>query len=330
MKESQFSPWPYHRPTLIVHADWSVHHAKRRMAIAELDPDGGYTVSSIGPVGAVESFYARMAARSSQPALILAGFDFPIGIPAHYASLLGVTSFKELLPRLGKGDLGEFYQVARSPLEISPQRPFYPHGTKGVKHAHLLEGLQAPDLAALLRRCEHKTGSRTQACPLFWTLGANQVGRAAIAGWRDLLAPASEFTDLDVRLWPFDGTLKDLLHPGNFVVIETYPTEFYHQLGLALGKGGKGSGKRSQAARSSNAEALRAYASALSIRLIPEVEAFIVDGFGPREDGEDDFDALVGLLGMLGTLARGVEPQVGVSREAALVEGWIFGQAASG
>ena len=42
----------------------------------------------------------------------------------------------------------------------------------------------------LLRRCERGGNGHKQACCLFWTLGGNQVGKAAIIGWRDVLAPA--------------------------------------------------------------------------------------------------------------------------------------------
>jgi hypothetical protein len=78
----------------------------------------------------------------------------------------------------------------------------------------------------LRRKCELASGARRAACPLFWTLGANQVGRAATIGWRDLLSPALNNIP-NVKLWPFDGSLADLLKPGNTVIVETYPAEYY-------------------------------------------------------------------------------------------------------
>ena len=63
-------------------------------------------------------------------------------------------------------------------------------------------------------------------CSLFWTLGPNQVGKAAIIGWRDVLTPALG-SDKSVVLWPFDGSLDQLLKPGNVVIVETYPAECY-------------------------------------------------------------------------------------------------------
>ena len=45
---------------------------------------------------------------------------------------------------------------------------------------------------------------------MFWTLGGNQVGKAMIVGWRDLLAPARRAGG-DVAIWPFDGALAELM-----------------------------------------------------------------------------------------------------------------------
>ena len=64
-----------------------------------------------------------------------------------------------------------------------------------------------------------------------WTLGGNQVGKAAISGWRELLAPARR-AGIDVGRWPFDGALAALLSTRRFVVAETYPGEVYEHLGL--------------------------------------------------------------------------------------------------
>jgi len=50
------------------------------------------------------------------------------------------------------------------------------------------------------------------------------------------------------------------------------------------------------------------------------------DGFGPSSSGEDAFDAMVGLLGMLEVvdLRRAEAPPL--TKEAQLWEGWILGQ----
>jgi hypothetical protein len=63
------------------------------------------------------------------------------------------------------------------------------------------------------------------------------------------------------------------------------------------------------------------------VDVAPAIAALIVDGFGPRKDGEDLFDAIVGLLGMLDVVMGGRpsgEPDDPIVHS---LEGWILGQA---
>jgi hypothetical protein len=53
----------------------------------------------------------------------------------------------------------------------------------------------------------------------------------------------------------------------------------------------------------------------------------LADGFGPRKDGEDVFDAAVGLLGMI-EVVEGRRLASPIERSAQDWEGWILGQAA--
>ena len=109
--------------------------------------------------------------------------------------------------------------------EISVQRPFYPFAPGQKRQAHLLSALGVDSIDDLRRECEKQQPGRRAACPLFWTLGANQVGKGAIIGWRDVLAPGLETGD--VLLWPFDGPLHELFQLGKIVIAETYPAECY-------------------------------------------------------------------------------------------------------
>jgi hypothetical protein len=112
------------------------------------------------------------------------------------------------------------------------------------------------------------------------------------------------------------------------VVAETYPAEFYSHLGIAFPHAGPGSksGKRQPASRAINAPALLARASRLGVQLDPRLRAEILDGFCATGDGEDRFDAAIGLFGMLnllhGDLQAGEPSQEAIRR----VEGWILGQ----
>lgn len=91
---------------------------------------------------------------------------------------------------LGKGPWADFYNPAARADEISLVRPFYPRAPGGTSKQQLLDALGVGCSEELLRLCDRPTAARGKACEIFWTLGANQVGRAAIHGWRDLLAPA--------------------------------------------------------------------------------------------------------------------------------------------
>jgi hypothetical protein len=160
---------------------------------------------------------------------------------------------------------------------------------------------------------------------MFWTLGGNQVGKAAISGWRELLTPARR-GGIDVAIWPFDGALAALLPTHRFVVAETYPGEVYGHLELRPALRSRG-GKRRQAARAGCADPLLAWAKRAEVTLAPELVDDIKAGFGPRPGADDRFDAVVGVFGMLNVLRGGRpsgEPDDPVVRR---IEGWILGQA---
>lgn len=305
-------------PAVVGHADWSVSPKKRWLALATRRGDGRYQLSASQPVGPLGDWLARFG-KDARGGQVLLGFDFPIGIPAAYAIRAGISAFTVALA--GFNDC--FYAVAEQADEISLCRPFYPMRPGGTNRQLLLDGLGLPAWSDLLRRCDRGSATRPPACALFWTLGGNQVGKAAISGWRDLLAPALR-ADADVALWPFGGRLDELLARHNFVVAETYPAEVYRHLGVFLGQGGKGS----QSARRRVAQPLLAKLRDLQIDVGTTPRLEIEDGFGDGKDGEDRFDAVVGLVGMLqvvfGQRASG-EPDDPIVRS---IEGWILGQSA--
>jgi hypothetical protein len=229
-------------PALVAHADWSVHPGKRWMAWAVRRPGGGYLALAPAPVGPLASFWTSLAA-AADPGAILVGFDFPIGLPAAYARRAGIEDFRTALAGFGEGRWRDFYDVATTAEQIASTRPFYPHRPGSRRRRHLVEGLALETWDEMHRRCDGATPRRPAACPMFWTLGGNQVGKGMIVGWRDLLAPARR-GGVDVAIWPFDGALADLLRAHRFVVAETYPGEVYGHLGLSLRARG---GKRSHA-----------------------------------------------------------------------------------
>jgi hypothetical protein len=321
-------------PSLVVHADWSSNSKKRIMARATKAKNGSYLVKQSEMVGDLNNFLARLRTDIEANGSILVGFDFPIGLPIAYARAARISSFTSALPQLGQKDWSDFYRIAETPNQIHLKRPFYPKRPGSARRSHLISGLGLSDFKSLYRLCELGKPGRRAACPLFWTLGAQQVGKAAISGWKDILSPALLRKSMGVEhshlvsIWPFSGILEELLQTRSMVVLETYPSEFYNHLELNFTNQvtGKPSGKRDQVVRASNAVNLLSFAAELDLHLDPSMQASLLNGFGSSPSGEDFFDAAVGLLGMLNILLGNrpfEEPDDPNTRN---IEGWIFGQ----
>jgi hypothetical protein len=247
----------------------------------------------------------------------LVGFDFPIGLPAAYARQVGIVKFREALDKFGFGEWTHFYQVSSKP---SLHQPFYPvscHKKGQANRNNLVAALGVHKWTDLLRRCECKTEERNAASCLFWTLGGNQVGRAACDGWKNVLAPALD----QIKLWPFDGRLNDLMSPGSVVVAEIYPAEACAQMGVRFGRGTKLS-KTRRSDRAATAGRIETWARALPITLEPAARSTLHDGFA----SDDHYDAFAGVLSMIAVVEGKVancEPDDDSVRD---VEGWILGQ----
>lgn len=316
-------------PSLVAHADWGTAPKKRWMTCAIRAGDR-YAVGPPEPVGDTSTLLQRLRSIGVEGPVIV-GFDFPIGVAASYAQKAGVNEFLAWLPRLGTAEWDRFYDVAERPEEISTRRPFYPFRPGGTRLRYLLDAVRITTAVDLLRCCERPHPNRPAASPLFWTLGAKQVGKAAISGWREVLGPGLRDPELSMAIWPFSGHLSELLRPGRLVVVETYPAEFYHHLGVVWSSSlaGQKSGKRSQAARAANALPLVQWADASGVDLDPALKESIRNGFGPSSSGEDQFDATIGLFGMLNVLlGHHVIGEPG-NEEIRKIEGWIFGQRAT-
>lgn len=314
-------------PRSVVHADWSMHPKKRWACHAHLVDGVRYAVDVPALVTPAQ-LLALLRQRS-----VLAGFDFAIGIPAAYARKVGAHSFLEWLPGLGRDPYGAFFEAARTRDEITLHRPFYPQGTRDVKRQHLVDALGLTAPSELFRRCDIAGGRR--ACPLFWTLGSNQVGKASLTGWREVLQPAIE---AGAALWPFDGALDELLARESAVIVECYPGDVYEYVGATLPRVRRDpdaaayeQGKRSQRSRRASAAGMLRSAHGAGLTLSPALVAQLRDGFGDDAAGEDRFDAVVGLLGMLAVVRGDRGVGVPVDDEDVLHrEGWILGRSASG
>jgi hypothetical protein len=316
-------------PTLVVHADWGTSASKRWMTRGTLRSDGRYAAQEPELVGTTGDLLKRLLADAPDGGPLFIGFDYPIGLPQTYAVRAGIVEFLEQLPLFGRGKWADFYSLAEVPEQIGLLRPFYPYRPGGTKHKHLLTALDVATIDELRRRCELSYAGRQAAAPLFWTLGAQQVGRGATIGWKEVLAPAVSSGELDLAIWPFAGRLDELMKPGRVVIAETYPSEFYSHLGVKFPKDkSRRTGKRVSQDRKSNGGVLLAWAGSQGVVIEPSLEQALRDGFGASEDGEDPFDATVGLFGMLNVLLGKRPTGEPEDNQVRKIEGWILGQAA--
>ena len=279
----------------------------------------GWSVAAACPVGELNTLFARLAQDGDAAAL---GVDFPLGLPrAYVARHVTEPDFPSFLRRLPTQP--DFFSPCDCLHELAPGRPFYPRlGAAGMTRLSHALALDLGDAAGLSRLCDRATSERPAGAPLFWTLGANQSGKAAISAWRDLLLPAL-IGPAPPALWPFDGPLLALLRPGRVAVAETYPAEALRHLGLRM----NGS-KRRQADRARLATGLQSALAGLHATPDAGLADAIHSGFGSLPDGEDRFDSLVGLLGLLmvldGSRPDTAPPDPWVQRW----EGWVLGQTA--
>lgn len=305
---------------LAAHADWSSDARKRWLTLARRRA-GGWRVEAPRPVGTVGALLPFLLAEAGDSPVCL-GVDFPLGLPrAYVARHVTEPDFAAFLR--GLAHRPDFFRVAMTLAEVSLGRPFYPmRGVRGMTRAAHAAALGLPDAAALCRAADRATAERPAGAPLFWTLGPNQSGKAAIAAWRDLLLPAFA-VGLPVRLWPFDGPLRDLLAPGRIVVAETYPAQALRILGLR-----NGGSKRRQSDRRRLTPALQAAMARLHARPSSALAAMLADGFGADAPGEDRFDSLLGALNVIAVLDGVASDAVPDDPAIRNWEGWVLGQTA--
>jgi len=257
------------------------------------------------------------------PGQAIVGFDFPIGLPRAYAKAAGISSFPEFLDVVGSPPWDEFGVVARRHGEITLHRPFYPHAPGGTRrdHLHFALGLTARELR---RRCEG-----TDAEMLFWTLGSKQVGKGALTGWQ--LLTAARHREPGIALWPFDGPLPVLLDGGGrTVAVETYPREYYQHVRPPGAQAPRWS-KRRQADRLTWIPGLLRWAESLGVTWHPGILRLVEEGFSDGANGEDEFDAVIGLLAMIGVVTRAVPSGEPLDDPAiTTTEGWILGRSHTG
>jgi hypothetical protein len=270
------------------------------------------------PVGDPARLVTRLLAEGAPVAL---GLDLPLGLPRAYAKDCAAVDFPAFLRALTARP--DFFAVNPTLATIGRDRPFYPaRGLRGMTRASHAAALGFAGPADLSRLCDRATAERPAGAPLFWTLGANQSGKAAISAWRDWLAPALA-AGAPLRLWPFAGGLHALLAPGQAVLAEVYPAEALRQAGLRLA-----GSKRAQAPRQALAPALGAALAGRRVQPDAALQSMVETGFGADAAGEDRFDSVIGLLGLIGVLDGARPDFIPADPWVRRWEGWVLGQTA--
>jgi hypothetical protein len=301
---------------LAAHADWSIDPRKRWIAVARRQPGGGWQAAAPRPVGETALLLPALLAAGVPVAL---GLDLPLGVPREWAAARLEPGFPAFLAGLA-GDPG-FFAVSPTLDTVGPARPVYPaRGIRGMTRAAHAAALGLGSAQALSRLCDRATARRPAGAPVFWTLGANQSGKAAIAAWRDWLVPAIA-AGAPIALWPFDGPLHRLLAPGRAVLAEVYPAEALRQLGLKLA-----GSKRAEAPRRGLAGPLRAAMTGLAVAPSLPLAAMIEAGFGSDARAEDRLDSLLGLLALIAVLDGARPDHVPADPWIRRWEGWVLGQ----
>lgn len=252
---------------------------------------------------------------------LVLGLDLPLGVPRGFAAGRPEEDFLSFLRGLTASP--EFFLVSPTLETVSCDRPFYPaRGIKGMTRAAHASALGLRGAADLSRLCDRATAERPAGAPVFWTLGANQSGKAAITAWRDWLSPALS-AGAPLRFWPFQGGLHNLLAPGVAVLAETYPAEALRHLGVTLA-----GSKRAVEARRAAAPGLRMAMERLGVTPGRGLAVALEEGFGADAAGEDRFDSLLGLLCVIGVL-EGARPDfIPEDPWVRCWEGWVLGQTA--
>lgn len=302
----------------LAHADWSIHADKRFFCVAHIDEEQGIVVempSSVASVGGPSRLLEHLIGAPARRGIF--GMDVCVGLPRAYAQQAEIDAFVEWLSVDDEQYWETWFDVAESPDQISLDRPFYPARSGKVKMDDLVNALGLEDRDALRRQCDYdpKSGQRWGS-PLFWTIGATQVGKATISAWRDVVLPAIQAMragDAALAIWPFDGPIQSLVD-ANVILAEAFPTAYHDRLDIQMGS------KRNMVDRSNQTRALCEWASKRDVTLSPS----LVEAMKKGVLGEDAFDAVIGCLGMLDALLLGdvhCPPDPAIHR----VEGWIFG-----
>jgi len=295
----------------ILCADWSKHTRKREVYVADVERRevrrlaGTWTAARV-----IEA--AREAAGDG---VALATFDAPIGVPISYWQELrqvphfpdGVVNFAAWLPEALKRP--RYFDNARTPWDWGIEQPFFAI-SPGAGGRRIWEDTLKRAGVTALRRVDELTRAKpvfvTSGIPGTTGSGTRELWRelgmllgkpGAVARAKDPLEPAGA----GFAVWPFDGSLDELLASKTVVVGENYPRVAY---ALALSREDAGSRAPLQIAKTRHDVRQSALDDLQSHRWLLEWEVRLND-IDAAADSEDAFDALLTAAGLLRCVLEG-------------------------
>ncbi|MGE3845092.1 MAG: hypothetical protein AB7I50_26310 [Vicinamibacterales bacterium] len=249
----------------------------------------------------------------------MAAFDVPLGVPRSYLTALGklhgaapMETFLDMLR--GVRSTPHFHEATKSAQDWGIDRPFFvvPAGDGGLGTYVAAAARAGVDL---YRKIDRTTGAKAA----FIKSGIpGSVGSAAGALWQEL---ASQLTaDRTFKVWPFEGTIEDLLRSRGVVVGEMYPRAAY---ATALVDMPPTSRPPLIVAKTDAVIRRAAIASLRAARWVGSLDVGLED-LSQAEASEDDFDACVTAAALLRCVLEDA-PLCQPELEAAGSEGGILG-----
>ena len=275
------TPSTKNQPRFFVSADWSKDPRKRSVYVADLKHRR--IQSEARPDWGLDTLLA-LAERLCSQGSVLVGVDLALGVPRSYWELVLAeprygrpATFVNWLARLDS-DSGFFdpANTVKDHEQWRVGRPWFhvPPGKGG------LTSFTQKACDGFLRRIDRKT----KAKPVFTVSGIpGTVGSGTRDFWRELAACLRRSSDFSI--WPFDGSLANLLSTNGVVLAETYPGLAYAAAladELPTGRFAVGKTKSDQRNRACNLLGEAAWVKANKVDL---------GDLAPARNDEDDFDA---------------------------------------
>lgn len=274
-----------HSPGTILAADWAKNPSKR--AVYEADVRERRIARLECTAWGLDSILS--VARSHRPNSVLVSMDLVLGVPGNYWRELleeerwsQVTDFLNWLGTLGDEDT--VWQEVRSGEKWNVLQPFFavPGGAGSMTAFPSKAGYP------LLREVDARVGSK----PPFCVSGIpGTVGSGTRAFWREMGPMLAE--PRDFRVWPFEGSLDQLLTSSAIVIAEGYPAIAYT---AAL--------RESLPARLLKVAKIKRDQRHFALEQLTKAtwvtkHEVLIQGLEEAIESEDDFDALMSAAGLL-------------------------------